>query len=61
MWDKIQALLDERGWSVAKLARQSGVNYAMLAELKSGKKQDMLLGNWRRIADALDVSLDEFR
>lgn len=61
MWDKVQALLDERGWSVAELARRSGVDYTMLAELKSGKKRDMLLGNWSKLADALDVSLDEFR
>ncbi|MGM9884484.1 helix-turn-helix domain-containing protein, partial [Streptococcus hyointestinalis] len=44
MWDKVQVLLDERSWSVAELARRSGVNYTMLAELKSGKKRDMLLG-----------------
>ncbi|MFS1663322.1 helix-turn-helix domain-containing protein [Streptococcus sp. zg-JUN1979] len=61
MWDKIQLLLNERGWSVAELARRSGINYTMLADLKSGKKQDMLLGNWCKIADALDISLDEFR
>lgn len=33
----------------------------MLAELKSGKKKDVLFSNVVKIADALDVSLDEFR
>ncbi|NQF83446.1 helix-turn-helix domain-containing protein, partial [Streptococcus suis] len=43
------------------LAKKAGINYTMLAELKSGKKKDMMFSNVVKIADALDVSTEEFR
>ncbi|HEM3683743.1 TPA: helix-turn-helix transcriptional regulator [Streptococcus suis] len=61
MWDKIEKMLLERRMTAYALAKRSGVNYQMLAELKSGKKKDVLFSNVVKIADALDVSLDEFR
>ncbi|NQI37364.1 helix-turn-helix transcriptional regulator [Streptococcus suis] len=50
-----------RGMTIYALAKKAGINYTMLAELKSGKKKDMMFSNVVKIAKALDVSLDEFR
>lgn len=61
MWEKIEELANIRGLTIYALAKKAGVNYTMLAELKSGRKKDMMFGNVVKIADALGVSLDEFR
>ncbi|HFI0336274.1 TPA: helix-turn-helix domain-containing protein [Streptococcus suis] len=61
MWEKIEELANIRGLTIYALAKKAGLNYPMLAELKSGRKKDMMFSNVVKIADALDVSLDEFR
>ncbi|MDE1692438.1 helix-turn-helix transcriptional regulator [Streptococcus suis] len=61
MWEKIEEFANIRGLTIYALAKKAGVNYQMLAELKSGRKKDMMFSNVVKIADALDVSLDEFR
>ncbi|WNF69835.1 helix-turn-helix transcriptional regulator [Streptococcus suis] len=61
MWEKIEELANIRGISIYALAKKAGINYSMLAELKSGKKKDMMFSNVVKIADALDVSTEEFR
>lgn len=61
MWKVIEKELKKQNMRVSDLAKKAGVNYPMLAELKSGKKKDLKFSNVVKIADALDVSLDEFR
>ncbi|HIH7955442.1 helix-turn-helix transcriptional regulator [Streptococcus suis] len=59
MWEKIEELANVRGMTIYALAKKAGINYTMLAELKSGKKKDMMFSNVIKIAKALDVSLEE--
>ncbi|WP_449452333.1 helix-turn-helix domain-containing protein [Streptococcus suis] len=59
MWEKIEEIANIRGMTIYALAKKADLNYSMLAELKSGKKKDMMFGNVVKIADALNVSLDE--
>ncbi|HFI0645784.1 TPA: helix-turn-helix domain-containing protein [Streptococcus suis] len=61
MWEKIEELANIQGLTIYALAKKAGLNYSMLAELKSGKKKDMMFSNVVKIADALDVSTEEFR
>ncbi|HEM4402293.1 TPA: helix-turn-helix transcriptional regulator [Streptococcus suis] len=61
MWKKIEELANIHGMTIYALAKKAGINYSMLAELKSGKKKDMMFSNVIKIADALGASLDEFR
>lgn len=61
MWKVIEKELKKQNMRVSDLAKKAGVNYPMLAELKSGKKKDLKFSNIAKIADALGVSLDEFR
>lgn len=59
MWEKIEKLANIQGLTIYALAKKAGINYSMLAELKSGKKKDMMFSNVAKIAKVLDVSLDE--
>lgn len=61
MWEVIEKELKKQKLRVSDLAKMANVNYPMLAELKSGKKKDLKFSNVVKIADALEVSLDEFR
>jgi transcriptional regulator with XRE-family HTH domain len=45
----------------AELARQAGIRRSLLTELKSGRTKGLSLSTARKIAMALNISLDEFR
>ena len=59
-WNKIQKYLNKRGWSLLKLSKISGVPEGTLKEYKF-KKTDPSFKNACKIADALQISLDELR
>ncbi|MBW4803763.1 helix-turn-helix domain-containing protein [Loigolactobacillus coryniformis] len=62
MWNKIQKILNERDMSVNELANKAGFkNNSIMYAFKHGriKKPSFLL--MEKIADALGVSMDEFR
>ena len=59
-WNKIQKYLNNRGWSLLKLSKISGVPEGTLKEYKF-KKTDPSFKNACKVADALGVSLDELR
>lgn len=61
MWYKIEKLLKERNMSTYRLAQLSGINKATLAHIKSGKVKKPLFETVCKIADALDVDINEFR
>ena len=44
-----------------KLATLAGINKNSLIDLKMGRKKSLKFGDVVKIADALDISLDEFR
>lgn len=61
MWDKIEKQLKLKGWSMYKLAKKSGVHQSNFSNLKAGRMKEMSWTNMCKIADALGVSMDEFR
>lgn len=61
MWDKIENQLKLRSWSMYRLAKESGVHQSNFSNLKAGRLKEMSWTNMCKIADALEVSLDEFR
>ncbi|QBX25294.1 hypothetical protein Javan246_0051 [Streptococcus phage Javan246] len=44
-----------------RLAKESGVHQSNFSNLKAGRLKEMSWTNMCKIADALEVSLDEFR
>ena len=61
MWKQIEHLMSERGLSMYALAKKAGINSSILINMKAGRTHDMLYSTAVKIADTLDVSLDEFR
>ena len=61
MWDEIEKQLKIKGWSMYRLAKESGVHPSNFSNLKAGRMKEMSWTNMRKIADALEVSMDEFR
>ena len=61
MWEKIEKLLKEKTMTKNKLATLAGINKNSLIDLKMGRKKSLKFGDVVKIADALDISLDEFK
>lgn len=61
MWVKIEKILKEKNMTTYRLAQLSGINKATLAHIKSGKVKKPLFETVCKIADALDVDINEFR
>lgn len=57
---RIVELRNHRGWTQKELARRSGMRPSRLSTLESGSKRPNL-NEFARLADALEVSLDELR
>jgi len=58
---KIQEKLDEKGKTAYWLAKKADIGFGALYPLLSGKRTEPTFSTMEKIADALDVSLDEFR
>lgn len=61
IWEKIEGQLSKKNWSIYKLTKEAGLSQNLLYELKSGRNKNISFKNMCKIAEALDVSLDEFR
>ena len=61
MWKKIEILLAEKKMTKYELAKKAGLNQNSLIDLKKGRKKSLKFDDVVKIADVLDVSLDEFR
>ncbi|WP_062806494.1 helix-turn-helix domain-containing protein [Streptococcus parauberis] len=61
MWKKIEKMMVERNLNMNKLANISDINKSHFSDLKSGKIKNLSWPNMVKLADALDISLDEFR
>ena len=59
--ENIHEKLDEKGKPAYWLAKKAGIGFGALYPLLSGKRTEPTFSTMERIADALDVSLDEFR
>ena len=56
---RLRVVLAQKGISQKDLAEMSGVEIYQISLLCSGKKTNIMLDTAKRIATALDVSLDE--
>lgn len=61
LWKQIEKQLIHQKLSVYRLALKAGIDPAMVYRLRDGKAKDLYHGTVVKIADALGVSLDEFR
>lgn len=61
MRDKLLEILDKRQMTMYQLAKLSGINRSHFTDLKKGKIKHLSWPNMVKIADALGISLDEFR
>lgn len=62
MWYQIQTILDEKKMTLRELSQLAGYkNYSTLYMIKQGKVADPSFSTMMRIADALNVSLDDLR
>ena len=61
LWSKVEIKLKEKGISVYRLSKLTGISHQTLSSLKTGKSKSPSFELMVKIADALDISLDEFR
>ena len=57
--NKIEQLRKEKGYTFAKLSELSGISTGRLCDLATGKRNNPTMDTLIKLADALDVSLDE--
>lgn len=58
MWKKFKHLLIEKGMTQKALAEKAGISPNTIRNIKTER---ISFKNMRKIADALEVSMDEFR
>lgn len=61
MWEQLNKIMQERNLNGSQLSKMAGVNRSFFSDLNSGKVKYLSWQNMCKIADALDISLDEFR
>lgn len=61
MWNKIDELIKEKNMNQEKLAKKMNVHSGVVSDLKNGRIKKPSFELMCKFADALEVSLDEFR
>lgn len=61
MWKKIEKEMKKQGLTKYRLAKLMGVNNSLLSAFQNGKIQKPSFELMKKIADALNVSMDVFR
>ena len=56
--ESLRAARTRAGWSREALAYHSGVSWSAIAQIESGRRQDVRLSSLTALAEALDVSVD---
>ncbi|HFU3963473.1 TPA: helix-turn-helix domain-containing protein [Streptococcus suis] len=59
LWKNIERIMIEKNFSIYRVALNAGLDPAMLYRLRDGKVKDLHFETVKKIAKALDVSLDE--
>jgi transcriptional regulator with XRE-family HTH domain len=54
----VRSARERAGWSREALAYHSGLSWAAIAQIESGRRQEVRLGSLVALADALDVTVD---
>lgn len=57
----LNKLMKEKGLTPFKLGKKAGVNHAMIYKLLQGKQKDLMLSTAFKLADALEVDINDFR
>ena len=58
MYQKIETLCIEKGITIGKLCRETGISSSTFTELKSGRTKELSAKNASKVADYFNVSLD---
>ena len=61
MWEQLYKIMQERNLNGSQLSKMAGINRSFFSDLKTGKVKHLSWPNMCKIADALEVSLDELR
>ena len=61
MWNKLKKILDEKQMTTYQLSKLTGISEQSFSKLRSGLSKELSFSSMVKIADALDISLDEFR
>lgn len=61
MWEKIEKQLNKKNKTTYWLAKETGLPYQSIYSIKRNKSQQPSFSYMVKIADALEISLDEFR
>lgn len=61
MWETIEKHLKEKQMSIYELSNKAGINRQSIYALRDGKAQTLSLENAFKLADALDIDVNEFR
>jgi len=61
LWERIEYLLDKKEWTIYRLTKEANLSQNLLYELKNGRSSDLHFSSVCKIADALEVSLDQLR
>lgn len=61
LWKKIEDLMKNKNHTQMSLAKKMGISQSVLAELKRGNIKKPSFELMCKIAEALEVSLDEFK
>lgn len=61
MWNRLKKILDEKQMTTYQLSKLTGISEQSFSKLRNGLSKELSFGSMVKIADALDISLDEFR
>ena len=61
MWKKLKKMLDDKQMTTYQLSKLTGISEQSFSKLRNGLSKELSFGSMVKIADALDISLDEFR
>ncbi|WP_311432236.1 helix-turn-helix domain-containing protein, partial [Facklamia hominis] len=61
LWEKMDKLMKDRGMNQVKLAQKMGVFQSVISALKRGKIKKPSFELVCKLADALEVDINEFR
>ncbi|QSE76338.1 helix-turn-helix transcriptional regulator [Lactococcus taiwanensis] len=61
MWNKLEKIISDKGITIYRLGKLTGLGVSVFYNLKSGRIKDVTFQTAIKIADALNVSLDELR
>lgn len=59
--EKIENISKKKGWTLYRLAKEADITLSLIYTLKNSKSKTVTFETMVKIADALGVSLDEFR